>query len=164
MYMASYKEMVGKYFPVVRARSLKGQDVTVQNYLGKAEAVFLSIGFTYESQYQLNPWVKHVEERYHHRLYPLTMAIYDTFYGKLFRGWIDQGMVNGSNPAEHESTLTTTEDSFVKNSLGITDRTLAYYFLIDSEGIVRWTDSGRISEQKAAELDAAVQKFAVKMV
>ncbi len=151
--------LTGKSFPAAQARTLSGLSVNLDQFFSRQELTFFSVGFTYESQYQINPWVKEVEKNYHGKVKLYTMAVYDTVWSKLARGWIDGAMVRGTNHEEQEQTLTTTDDALIKSELGIRDNRLAYFYLIDKNSTILWSGSGTLTSDGLKSLEMAISQL-----
>jgi hypothetical protein len=152
-------KLTGKNFPAAHARTLSGEEVTLDQFFSRQELTFFSIGFTYESQYQITPWVKEIEKNYHDKIKSYTMAVYDMVWSKLARGWIDGAMVRGTNHEEQEQTLTTTEDALIKRELGITDKNLAYFYLVDKNNTILWSASGPLTTDGLKSLGATIDQI-----
>jgi|GEM_PF-6518263 len=150
--------LTGKSFPAAHARTLSGEEVRLDQFFSRQELTFFSVGFTYDSQYQITPWVKEFEKNYQGKIKTYTMAVYDTVWSKLARGWIDGSMVRGTNHEEQEQTLTTTEDALIKGELGITDKTLAYFYLIDKNNTILWSTSGPLTSDGLKSLMVAINQ------
>jgi len=67
-------------------------------------------------------------------------------------------MVRGTNHEEQEQTLTTTEDALIKGELGITDKTLAYFYLIDKNNTILWSTSGPLTSDGLKSLMVAINQ------
>jgi hypothetical protein len=74
-------------------------------------------------------------------------------YWRLMSGWIDAGMRSGIPVIRHPFVVTYYGDVFpYRKDLGMEDPALAYLFLLDSEGRIRWRAKGYAEENDLREM------------
>ena len=131
------------YFPMISGTALDGTAITLpQATLGFVSLV--AIAFRRNSQGMIDSWTGPVLQEFggdqRVRIYELPMI------SRMFRfmaGWIDRGMRSGIAANRHPFVVTYYGNfTPYKLALDMDDQALAYVFLLDRHGRVRWKGSG----------------------
>jgi ATP10 protein len=134
-------------FPTIRAKTLAGQCVTFPDALaGRVGIVF--VAFQQSAQSQIDTWLDPVISDYLNKKdvsyfeIPMISGSY-----RLVSRLIDSGMRSGVPDSLHARTATFYgERSAFFKTMGITDSTRAYLFVLSKDGRVVYRTSGRSSE------------------
>ncbi|HEY3440714.1 MAG TPA: hypothetical protein VGK29_08190 [Paludibaculum sp.] len=119
----------------------------------------LALGFTYDSRFAVEAWVKRFRADYGEN--PQT-----TFYeipmiggmAQLGKWFIDGGMRRGTPKADHEHVITVYGNTRPwKERVGFQAPDVAYLLLLDKDGSVRWRHSGPFTEAEYQRMSAAVK-------
>jgi hypothetical protein len=149
--------VVGDPLPPLEGDFLTGRAAVLPGAAGGKVAV-LALGFSYESRFPVEAWMKRFREAY-----PARDRV--TFFevpmlgggARLGRWFIDRGMRKGTARELHENVITVYGGTGPwKQRLAVRDDTVAYLVLIDGSGRVRWLHSGVFDEAGFSELAAQV--------
>jgi ATP10 protein len=136
-------------FPTFNAKTLFGREVTFPDVVkGKIGIIF--VAFEQGAQEQINSWSEPFIKKY---LDNDAVAYYEipmlSGNYKLLSGFIDGGMRGGVPESLHDKTATFygNRDEFF-SSQEITDKSLAYLFILDESGNIVFRSEGTYSEAK----------------
>jgi len=123
------------------------------------KAALLALGFTYDSRFAVEAWVKRFRSDFGANpavtFYEIPMIGGMARMGKWF---IDSGMRRGTPKADHEHVITAYGGTDAwKRRVGFHKGDAAYLILLDRQGAVRWRHSGKFEEDAYARLSAAVK-------
>lgn len=119
---------------------------------GKVALVF--IAFIRSAQSMIDSWARPFEQEFGKdsmfAVYEIPMI--NTGW-KVLSGMIDSGMRGGIPVEKHGYVITFYGDySIYQEALGMENTSLAYVFLLDPEGIIRWKGEGYASSETEQEL------------
>ncbi|RXA16490.1 hypothetical protein EQO05_13870 [Methanosarcina sp. MSH10X1] len=125
------------------SKSLAGNVVTFSEATG-GKVTLICIAFVRNAQSMIDSWVQPFEQRFGK---DSRFAVYEIpMINKAWKviSWvIDSGMRGGIPVEKHDNVVTFYGDySGYQKSLGIEDTNLAYVFLLDQKGIIRWKGKG----------------------
>jgi hypothetical protein len=138
----------GSVMPDLQGEFLTGRKARLPE-AGRGKISLVAIGFTYESRFAVEAWVKRYREAYgedpQFTFFEVPMIGGMARLGKWF---IDSGMRKGTPKQQHENVITVYGgvDPW-KNRLGHQDPKAAYLLLLDQQGKVIW----RHAAQQVAE-------------
>ena len=144
--------------PVLKGQFLTGREATLPDAAGGRVAL-LALGFTYESRYAVEDWIRHFRKDFGQNrevtFYEIPMIGGLARMGKWF---IDSGMRKGTPRADQENVITVYGgvDAW-KERVGFGDPKAAYLILIDKSGVIRWRHSGAFEETQYQALESAVK-------
>lgn len=142
---------------------LKGEYLTGRKALlpeaAKGKSALLAIGFTYDSRFAVEAWVKRFREDFGQKqaitFYEIPMIGGMARMGKWF---IDSGMRSGTPKELHENVITVYGGVEPwKKRLGYKEAKDAYLILIDTEGKIRWLHHGPFDDAQYAKLAALLR-------
>jgi hypothetical protein len=146
-----------------RLPQLKGQFLTGREAVlpdaAAGRVALLALGFTYESRYAVEEWIRHFRKDFGENrevtFYEIPMIGGLARMGKWF---IDSGMRKGTAKADQENVITVYGgvDAW-KQRVGFSDPNAAYLILIDKSGVIRWHHSGAFEESPYQALESAVK-------
>jgi hypothetical protein len=148
----------GKPFPHIVCRNLAGDTITLPGAaLGKKTLVVMA--YRQATQPQVDTWLKPWNARMQGKpgVAGYEIPMIKGFY-KPFRGWIDGGMASALPRTVWEQVVTYygSWDAYLP-ALGVKDTQLAYVYLLDAQGLIRWTHIGPADEASLAALFLAVE-------
>ena len=136
---------LGRTFPSLMATSLNGRVVTlpldtsgdvaliVLVFLESASPMAESWSGPFAGAFTTNPRVTTY----------LVSVIGDSLIGRSLADRISLGLRGGTPPAKHDMVLTVPGDfEQCRRAYGIDDPSLAYIYLLDERGIIRWMEKG----------------------
>ena len=146
-------EIIGQPFPEITSKSLAGKVVTLPESV-KGKVALVCIAFVRSSQGMIDSWAQPFEQEFGK---DSMFAVYEV--PMINKGWkvlswmIDSGMRGGIPVEKHDNVVTFYGDySGYQETLGMENTNLAYVFLLDPEGIVRWKGQGYSSPETEKEL------------
>ncbi len=146
-----------------RLPELKGQFLTGKTAVlpeaASGRVALLAFGFTYDSRFAVEAWVKRFRGSYGQNprvtFYEIPVIGGMAQLGKWF---IDSGMRRGTPEADREHVITVYGGAGPwKERLGFKAPNAAYLVLVDRTGIIRWRYSCVFDEGAYKLLDAAVE-------
>jgi hypothetical protein len=151
----------GQPMPALKGEFLTGRQAVLPD-AASGRVALLALGFTYDSRFAVEAWVKRFRKDFGETpkvtFYEIPMIGGMARLGKWF---IDSGMRKGTPQADHENVITVyggTEPW--KQRLGFQSPDAAYLILLDQRGIVRWRHSGMFDEEAYKKLLAHVADLA----
>jgi len=147
------KDVVGQLFPEITSKSLAGRVVTLPEAVKKKVAL-VCIAFVRSSQSMIDSWAQPFEQEFGK---DSMFAVYEVPMintgWKVFSWMIDAGMRGGIPVEKRDNVVTFYGDySGYQEALGMKNTNLAYVFLLDRKGIVRWKGQGYASPEAEKEL------------
>ena len=137
----------GQHLPMLKGQFLTGRAAVLPE-AAAGKAALLALGFTYDSRFAVEAWVKKFRDDF--GVNPQV-----TFYeipmiggmAQMGRWFIDSGMRRGTPEADHERVITVYGGTGPwKERLGFKAPEAAYLILLDKNGIVRWRYNGVFDE------------------
>ena len=133
------KNIIGQPFPEITSKSLAGNVVTFPGVL-EGKVTLICIAFVRSAQNMIDSWIQPFERKFgkdsKFAVYEIPM-INEAW--KVLSWVIDSGMRGGIPVEKHDNVVTFYGDySGYQKTLGIEDTNLAYVFLLDQKGIIRW--------------------------
>ena len=139
---------LGEPLPPIRGEFLNGKDASLPE-AAAGRVTLLALGFTYDSRFAVEDWVKKFREAFGKN--PAA-----TFYeipmiggiARLAKWFINSGMRSGTPAELHENVVTVYGGTDIwKKRFNFIEPKHAYLILLDEKGKVRWIYSG-LYEQK----------------
>lgn len=146
-------------FPEVVGEDLLGNEIAVPSEL-KKEFDILLVAFQRWQQSLVNSWVpflKDLVEKYSNTEFYELPTIREM--NPVYRFFINHGMKAGIPSEETRGrtiTLYLDKDSFT-DSLGITDESKIYIYLVKRDGQILWHNNGPFTEEKRDSLESALK-------
>lgn len=146
-------------FPEVVGEDLLGNEIAVPSEL-KKEFDILLVAFQRWQQSLVNSWVpflKDLVEKYSNTEFYELPTIREM--NPVYRFFINHGMKAGIPSEETRGrtiTLYLDKDSFT-DSLGITDESKIYIYLVKRDGQILWHNNGPFTEEKRDSLESALE-------
>ncbi len=134
----------GTRFPALSARTLAGTNKTLPD-AAAGKVSLIVVAFVRGAQEMINSWVLPFEEEF---LPSADVVVYEvpmieSSLWKPARSMIDGGMRSGIPPEKHDYVITSYGSAAAyREILGMEDRSLAYLFLLDRDGVIRWEGKG----------------------
>lgn len=153
----------GTRLPALKGEYLSGRNATLPDDAA-GRVSLLALGFTYESRFAVEAWVKKFRTEFGESpqagFYEIPMIGGMARMGKWF---IDSGMRRATPKGDHEHVITVYGGTGPwKDRLGFKAPNGAYLILLDKTGVVRWRHSGPFDEAAykalAAETKAQLSK------
>jgi len=134
----------GTRFPALSARSLAGKKKTLSD-VAAGKVALIAVAFARGAQEMINSWVLPFEEEFYREedviVYEVPMI--ESPLWRPARGMIDGGMRSGIPSGKHDYVITWYGSAApYRKALGMDDRSLAYLFLLDRDGTIRWEGKG----------------------
>ncbi|HOC77925.1 MAG TPA: hypothetical protein PKO31_04460 [Methanofastidiosum sp.] len=154
------KEIIGKIFPNIVAYSLAKTEIRLPE-VAKGKVALITIAFVREAQEMIDSWSIPFENRFgkdsNYVYYEVPML--DRLW-KLFRGAIDGGMRGGIPTEKHENVITYYGNykEYV-SYLSINNLKKGHVFLLDKQGIIRFSGIGFASEEEISEMLGLAEKL-----
>jgi hypothetical protein len=150
----------GVQFPHITSQSLAGNTVTLpDDVMGKV--TLIAIAFERNAQAMIDSWIKEVESEFEDdKIWIFEIPMIDSPIWRPMRAIIDSGMRGGIPRHKHGHVITYYGDSTTFRSLlGMEDRSLAYIYLLDDEGIIRWEGEGFASREDLESLFSVIRSL-----
>lgn len=146
---------LGRVFPTLMATSLSGRVVTLPGDAGGGVSlivlVFLESAGPIAEAWS-GPFAGAFTENPRVTTYLVTV-VGDSLIGRSLADRIRQGLAGGVPPAKHDLVLTVPADiERCRRAYGIDDPSLAYIYLLDGRGIIRWMEKGTATPEGLAGL------------
>jgi hypothetical protein len=147
------KSIFGQPFPDISSKSLAGSVVFLpKNAEGKV--TLICIAFVRSAQSMIDSWSEPFEQEFgkdsRYVIYEIPMI---NAAWKLFSWMIDSGMRGGIPVEKHGNIVTYYGDySSYQEALGMDDTNLAYVYLLDQRGFIRWKGKGFSNPETLKEL------------
>jgi ATPase complex subunit ATP10 len=140
------------FFPTISSHALSGETVTLPDDC-RGFVTLIAIAFQRGAQGMIDSWYEPFSREFGNnrqaRFYEIPMI--GSSYWRLMSGWIDAGMRSGIPVIKHPFVVTYYGDLFpYRRDLGMDDPALAYMFLLDAEGKIRWRAKGYADEGDVA--------------
>lgn len=151
---------VGVQFPGITAQSLAGNTVTLpDDAMGKV--TLIAIAFERNAQAMIDSWINKVESEFEdEKIWIFEIPMIDSPIWRPMRAIIDSGMRGGIPRHKHGHVITYYGDSTTfRTMLGMEDRSLAYLFLLDDKGIIRWEGEGFASGDDINHLFSVIRSL-----
>lgn len=150
----------GVQFPRITAQSLAGNTVTLPDD-GTGKVTLIAIAFERQAQAMIDSWITEVEAEFEdERIWIFEIPMIDSPVWRPMRAIIDAGMRGGIPRHKHGHVITYYgESTTFRNVLGMEDRSRAYLFLLDGEGIIRWKGEGFASREDIAHLFSVIRSL-----
>jgi len=162
MFLMMTLSVLGLYgeekLPQLKGQFLTGRNAVLPDAAGGRVAL-LALGFTYESRFAVEDWIRHFRKDFGENqevtFFEIPMIGGLARMGKWF---IDSGMRKGTPKADQENVITVYGgvDAW-KERVGFGDPKAAYLILIDKSGVIRWRHSGAFEETQYQALESAVK-------
>ena len=139
-------------FPSISSHALNGEIVSLPADC-RGFVTLIAIAFQRGAQGMIESWYEPFSREFGDnpevRFYEIPMI--GSAYWRMVSGWIDSGMRSGIPVAKHPFVVTYYGDVFpYRRDLGMEDPALAYMFLLDREGRIRWRAKGYGEEEDVA--------------
>lgn len=136
--------VTGFRFPEITADTLSGKRKTLPDAAKGAPALIV-IAFVREAQDMIDSWVTPIKKEFHgaQKIAIYEIPVISSAIWRPMRRIIDGGMRSGIPVADHDYVMTVYSSAHeLTESLEIQDQTLAYLYLVDMDGTIRWEGSG----------------------
>ena len=160
--MAQTVPILNKEFPRLEGESLSGKKVVFPDSV-KGKVVILIAAFERDTQKKIDSWAKPILEKYDEsggevQYYEVPMI--GGWFAKMMSGVIDAGMRGGVPKKLHNYVVTYYGDlDDYLQQFGVDDKSNCYLFVLDKNGVVRYTEKGAADNQKLKELYQEIDKL-----
>lgn len=153
-------ELIGKPFPQVSGNSLAGNEITLPDKAA-GSITLITVAFLEEGQRYINSWSEPFLERYAGNP---EVGYYEVPMMNIPRPeaqkYIDSGMKAGLNADMHPKVVTYYGPlGSYTSALGMSNMRSAYVFLLDKEGIIRYSGDGMMTDENWKELQSVINKL-----
>jgi len=152
---------VGEPMPVLKGEFLTGRAAVLPD-AAKGRVALLALGFTYDSRFAVEAWVKQFRKDFADT--PTVTFFEVPMIGgmaRLGKWFIDSGMRKGTPKQDHENVITVYGGTDVwKQRVEFKAPNHAYLLLLDENGMVRWRHSGAFDEKVYGALSTLVKQLA----
>lgn len=151
--MKTGKDIIGQLFPEITSKSLAGRVVTLPEEV-KGKVALVCIAFIRSAQSMIDSWARPFEQEFgkDSRFTVYEVPMINTGW-KVLSWMIDSGMRGGIPVEKHDNVVTFYGDySSYQEALEMKNTNLAYVFLLDQEGFIRWKGQGYSSPETEKEL------------
>jgi hypothetical protein len=133
------ENIIGIRFPEITSKSLAGEVITLPDD-ANGKVVLIAVAFIRSAQSMLDSWIEPFENKFgkddRFAVYEVPMI---NVAWKIFSWFIDSGMRGGIPAEKHNNVITFYGDySDYQQALGMENPNIAYVFLLDRKGIIRW--------------------------
>lgn len=147
------KNIIGQPFPEITSKSLAGDIVSLPK-IAEGKVTLICIAFVRSAQSMLESWVQPFEREFgkdsRFAFYEVPMI---NSAWKVLSWMVDSGMRSGIPVEKHGNVVTFYGDyTGYQEALGMVDTNLAYVFVLDKKGIVRWRGQGYANHETEEEL------------
>ena len=154
---------LGARLPTLKGEFLKGGKAVLPE-AAAGKIALLALGFTYDSRFAVEAWVKRFRAVYGENprvtFYEIPMIGGMAQLGKWF---IDSGMRRGTPKADQAQVITVYRGVGAwKEQVGYKDPDAAYLMLLDRTGIVRWRQCGKPDDASFQMLSGVVNNLLAK--
>ena len=151
----------GPLFPSLSSQSLSGENVTLPDDC-RGFVTLVAIAFQRGAQGMIDSWYEPFLREFggnqNTRFYEIPMI--GSAYWRVMSGWIDAGMRSGIPAAKHPFVITYYGDVFFyRKDLGMDDLALAYMFLLDREGRIRWKGKGYAGKDDIVDMKDHISRL-----
>jgi hypothetical protein len=148
-------------FPSLSSQALSGETVSLPADC-RGFVTLIAIAFQRGAQGMIESWYEPFSREFGDnpevRFYEIPMI--GSAYWRMISGWIDSGMRSGIPVIKHPYVVTFYGDVFpYRRDLGMEDPALAYMFLLDREGRIRWKAMGYAGEEDVAGMQEYVDRL-----
>ena len=148
-------------FPVFQATTLAGSQITLPEQ-ARGKITLILIAFQRHAQSMIDSWLSPYLEEFMENpkftFYEIPMI--ESSWWRLFATSIDRGMRQGIPSARHQHVVTFYGNAAVYiNKLGMSDRSQAYAFLLDTHGVIQWRGKGFATPGKAREMVSLAYQY-----
>jgi hypothetical protein len=152
---------LGLRFPEIAATTLAGTPKVLPDDLAGVVALVV-IAFERQAQAMIDSWTEplaeSVSEGRGFDVFEVPMI--DSPVWKMMGSMIDAGMRSGIPGHRHEFVITYYGNSEAyRRTLAMDDRSLAYLFLLDRTGIIRWEAKGFATPEGVRELIGTIREL-----
>jgi hypothetical protein len=135
--------IIGQPFPEITSKSLAGDVVSIPK-IAEGKVTLICIAFERSAQSMLESWVQPFEREFGRNS---KFAFYEVpminAAWKVLSWIVDSGMRSGIPVEKHDNVVTFYGDyTGYQEALGMVNTKLAYVFVLDKKGIVRWRGQG----------------------
>jgi hypothetical protein len=153
-------------FPSLSSHSLSGEKVTLPEDC-RGFVTLIAIAFQRGAQGMIDSWYepfsREFRDNQHIRFYEIPMI--GSAYWRLMSGWIDAGMRSGIPAIKHPFIVTFYGDVFpYRKELFMEDPALAYLFLLDGEGRIRWRAKGYAGDDDIKEMKENIDNLLMEKI
>lgn len=137
----------GAGLPALKGEFLTGREAVLPE-TASGRVALLALGFTYDSRFAVEAWIKKFRAGYGDNP-QVTFYEIPTIGGmaQLGKWFIDSGMRRGTPKADYEHVITVYGGTRPwKERLGFQAPDAAYLILLDKNGIVQWRHNGAFDE------------------
>lgn len=150
---ATEDPLIGSKFPELKVKSLAGTWVTLPK-AGAGKVRLIGIAFERKAQSMLDSWFVPFEKEFgknpRYQAYEIPMIGPNWNFLSLI---IDSGMRDGIPAEKHAYVLPVYEDySKYQKELDLKAKELAYLFLLDKKGLIRWKGKGYPTAETLQEM------------
>ncbi len=146
---------LGRTFPTLMATSLTGRVITLPDDAAGGAALIVLVFIESASpmaESWSTPFAGAFTENPRVTTY-LVSVVGDSLIGRSLADRITRGLRGGVPPAKHDLVLTVPGDiELCRRAYGIDDPSLAYIYLLDGRGIIRWMEKGTTTPEGFATL------------
>jgi hypothetical protein len=152
------KGIVDIRFPDITAKTLAGNTITLPGS-AKGKITLVTMAFVRDAQTMIDSWLKPFEKEFGQddsfTFYEVPMIASSW---KKFSWVIDSGMRGGIAKEKHNNVMTYYGDyDNYRKKLSMYNKNLAYAFLLDQEGVIRWAGKGyAIHETEKEMIETAI--------
>jgi hypothetical protein len=148
-------------FPSLSSKALSGEKVSLPADC-RGFVTLIAIAFQRGAQGMIDSWYEPFSREFGDnpgvRFFEIPMI--GSAYWRHLSGWIDSGMRSGIPVIKHPYVVTYYGDVFpYRRDLGMEDPALAYLFLLDREGRIRWRAKGYGEEEDVAGMRECIGRL-----
>ncbi len=134
--------LIGRRFPRLTATAISGRTVTLPDDAQGAVSLVV-VAFLETARPMVESWSGPFEQAFtgNPRVKTYLVLVVGDRLGEPFSGRVDEAMRGGIPPEKYDQVLTYAGDAEqCRRLFGIDDPSLAYVYLVDGDGIVRWME------------------------
>lgn len=152
---------VGDLFPKIASESLAGTQVVLPAD-SKGKITLVTLAYEEQAQKQIDSWAEPIlakylgKEKFQYYELPVLAKFFKQVWGA---GSIDRGMRAGIAPQRHPNVVTVYDDRDKYYSWFGKDKSVAYVFLLDTEGKIVAKYQGFSTPVAQKELEALLEKL-----
>jgi hypothetical protein len=151
--------IINKAFPEVKAKTLLNNMITFPAVV-KNKITIICIAFNDDGRPKSDTWVKEIPKIYADSgvvFYELPMI---KNAPKLFRGMIEKGMRKETDVKLHDNVANYYgKINDYKTKLLMDDENTCYTFLLDKNGLIKYSTVGKATPENLKELDAKIKEL-----
>ncbi|MFN8578788.1 MAG: hypothetical protein U0354_18320 [Candidatus Sericytochromatia bacterium] len=147
-------------FPEIKGEDLTGKLVEIpRDATGKP--TFIILGYSYRAREITEKWLQEYERKFSKNTnFYLVPMMGNKVATKAMSFFINQSMKSGTPVNEHKHVITVYQDlNPIKKSLNFVSNEDVYVYLLDTNGKIIWSETGKFNRKSFYELEEKLKEY-----